>query len=390
MGTFREGTCARPVRAGQARFRGEDGGTPARLATGKSRPGLAMFRRFCDALSDPDWLDIIRGEVWAKSTVPLKRRAELLSFGFRSNKATLFDFDRYDPTDYVSDVQNRRAAKINATFRTMLTSKLIFNRALKGYLPLVPILGYYEHYRFVPLDDYRRMADGAGDLDLLLHRHGSLILKPNSATKGRAVTCLSLEKVGVTVNGQPIGAERFDRLQRSLNDCIVQKRLAPDGFGAFLYPRTLNTMRLLMLRDPRTQRPFLAGAIQRIGNAGSFPTDNFARGALAAEIDPETGMLGAAVIKHGVDLEWHERHPDTGALIKGQQIPHWHRILARFLDQLEHLPFFHFVGWDVAFINDDLVIVEGNHHPEIRMHQIFTPLLRDARVRAFFEHHRLL
>ena len=85
-----------------------------------------------------------------------------------------------------------------------------------------------------------------------------------------------------------------------------------------------------------------------------------------------------------------ERHPDTGTLIEGFQLPHWEsakRLVLRAHEALERIAV---VGWDVAILEDGPVIVEGNDSPGASSSQMPSgvPLGETPLVPAVAEHLR--
>jgi len=51
------------------------------------------------------------------------------------------------------------------------------------------------------------------------------------------------------------------------------------------------------------------------------------------------------------------------------------------------LSFCPYIGWDLLVTDDDVVVLEGNDGPDLKLHQVHRPLLADPRIRRFYEHH---
>ena len=88
-----------------------------------------------------------------------------------------------------------------------------------------------------------------------------------------------------------------------------------------IYDKTVNTIRLITLRDIHTHQFKVFFAVQRIGTAATIPVDNGSRGGLVAKIDLETGVLSEARCLHNKNV--YKVHPDSGAPIEGAVIPNW-------------------------------------------------------------------
>lgn len=89
--------------------------------------------------------------------------------------------------------------------------------------------------------------------------------------------------------------------------------------------------------------------------------DNFHKGGIVSRVDMKTGELGpASDAGIGRPCVWYEKHPLTGAAIKGRILPQWGLTLdlvcrahAAFPDRIT-------IGWDVAITDRGPVIIEGN------------------------------
>lgn len=144
---------------------------------------------------------------------------------------------------------------------------------------------------------------------------------------------------------------------------IVQRCLTNHPELAGLTSGGLGTARLVTSRsldgavEPRH-------AIYKMPIGGS-PIDNFQANNLAAPVDLASGRLGTATRMEIALLgDRIERHPDTGALIEGTRLPHWHELVSLALRAHaaieEVMPF---VGWDIAITVDGPILVEGNVRP---------------------------
>ena len=150
-------------------------------------------------------------------------------------------------------------------------------------------------------------------------------------------------------------------------------------------------MRIITLIDPKTNKPFIARAVQRIGVKSSAPMDNFTKGGLSASIDLQTGVIGDAT-SHPNNLTHvrHSSHPDTGFKFEGLVIPKWKDIKSEVLDGAGKLPMLKCVGWDFLLSDKGLVAIEGNHHPDPDVLQGHEPLLTDERIKAFYKFHKII
>lgn len=101
----------------------------------------------------------------------------------------------------------------------------------------------------------------------------------------------------------------------------------------------------------------ILGSFMRTGRKGSI-IDNAGGGGIFAAIDDETGI----VISNGFseDGKSYERHPDTGMIYKGFQLPDWKSLLLLVEEAHRKMPNHKYIAYDLAYSNSGWVLVEGN------------------------------
>ena len=152
---------------------------------------------------------------------------------------------------------------------------------------------------------------------------------------------------------------------------LVQQRLQNHAALEMLNNGALSTVRVLTCLNEKGQ-PEIIGAAARMAIGANHVVDNLHAGGIAAAVDARTGTLGSAS-NLGADarLGWLNRHPVSGALIAGTQLPMWDdvrefavRAHRAFSDRL-------LVGWDIAITPEGPVLVEGNGSPDLDIMQRF-------------------
>jgi hypothetical protein len=89
--------------------------------------------------------------------------------------------------------------------------------------------------------------------------------------------------------------------------------------------------------------------------------DNVVKGGIAAPIDMATGKIcGPAIQMDKCLMTWTDKHPDTGQELKGFALPMWNEAIDLALRAHETFPSMYFIGWDIAILQDGVVLVEGN------------------------------
>jgi hypothetical protein len=155
------------------------------------------------------------------------------------------------------------------------------------------------------------------------------------------------------------------RLSADLGRPVLLQRFVRNAAAvADLTPGACCTIRILTMGKP-------AGAVEILlafyrMPTGSAPVDNFALGGLAAPVDVATGRLRRAVPKDFRVLPFGaDRHPDTGAMIEGRQLPFWSEAVSLVLRGHAAITWkgVPVVGWDVALSDEGPILIEGNNVP---------------------------
>ena len=142
---------------------------------------------------------------------------------------------------------------------------------------------------------------------------------------------------------------------------LLQPRLTPHpAMRPFMPGPGLGTLRVFsfLTASGDVDVPFAA---LRVPAPGAL-CDNSRFGALGVAVDVHSGVLGTAVgataatpISHFVT-----RHPETGAVFAGQQLPFWPELLALVKTAARAFHTLPALGWDIAICENGPVLVETN------------------------------
>ncbi len=183
-------------------------------------------------------------------------------------------------------------------------------------------------------------------------RHPDYIVKPIYAAFGKGVHLDSLSNYASPEEAYAAHHEKGAVLEE-----IIQQ-----GEGmAVLHPQSVNTLRIptVVLKGADGQPEVrLFHPTLRVGRQDSL-VDNFSAGGISALIDPETGVI----FTDGADKKGHryQRHPDSGVVFKGFQIPRWEEAAAMVREAALQVPGNHYCGWDLALSRDrGWCMVEAN------------------------------
>ena len=310
--------------------------------------------------------------------------------GFLAESASLYDLPRKNASDYVTDYARRhRFRKINPV-PAIFDHKLLMRVALlqAGFAQAETVATIAPgHIQLWPLGDERRTVSTAELTERLLADGGPFVIKPESSTRGQGVAILERAN-GALVQRRGLHAQPF-ALRTGPGIRIIERMLVQGEFWQRLNPTSANSIRIVTMWTPGDTAPFVGMAVQRIGTSATAPTDNFSGGGVCAPIDLATGRLGAARRKpeHGGGAHVvYTHHPDSGVPIEGEVVPHWDKVCDTVVRATQALPYIRYAGWDVLV--DDTgtpVIIEGNNNTDVNLFQVHGGLLRDPRVRRFYE-----
>ena len=139
-------------------------------------------------------------------------------------------------------------------------------------------------------------------------------------------------------------------------DCIAEELICQTEDVALFHGPSVNTVRIPAFRTNEGVRiltpQFKAGT-------GNNIVDNAFAGGLLAAVDSRSGI----VMTPAVNVKGQEflKHPDTGAVFPGFQLPEWDKALALIDKLMLAKPEIRFVGWDLAHTSKGWIVVEGNH-----------------------------
>ena len=146
-----------------------------------------------------------------------------------------------------------------------------------------------------------------------------------------------------------------------------------------VYSDAVNCLRIISVYKNGEIR-FLAGGVTwglklKIANASAS--------GIVSPVDFETGLLPYPA----GDFEGHvyEKHPVTGAPVKGLQLPFWKETLEMIKNAAREVPGVAYIGWDVAITPDGPAIIEGNTTPGYRYYQIPVHMVHKTGNRAAYE-----
>jgi hypothetical protein len=222
-------------------------------------------------------------------------------------------------------------------------------------LPTAPLVGEF--------------SEGQAKADLQSLPKIDLFSKPDVACRGRGATlwrydreydCFFNAKGGRKFSQEAL-LDHLCNLSRQLGQkVILQQRLKNHAVLSPLTNGSLSTLRITTCITPFGSIDLMPPVIRM--PAGRMVVDNFAQGGLLAPVDLATGTIcGPALQKDGTfGVISIEKHPDSGQPFRGFLIPMWSETLDLARRAHEAFRSVHFIGWDIAILEDGPILVEGN------------------------------
>ncbi len=306
--------------------------------------------------------------------------------GFMPMCYDLYSLGDNDPRDYLSDREREMTWILNWPYAGILDDKLGFDYMIKQLgAPTPETRALIVKGRLTPMDDARD-ATGGNWWQERLDRFGRLVLKPIWGAKGNGIWIVERSDGGCRMNGTETTIGELEQRVSGMDRYLVSDYVQQAAYAQAIFPGSANSMRILTMQD-ESGTPFIAAAAHRFGALRSHrPVDSWSGGGLSAGVDLDTGELSEGVTSLEFSrMERHERHPDTGTPIKGNQVANWDLIRAGILELAGKLPFLPYIGWDVVATDPGYLIIEGNKQSNVGFLQVHRPLLRDPRARAFYE-----
>lgn len=325
--------------------------------------------------------------------VPWSTRLKAWRHGFSGWTWLLYDLDNNDYRHYVPNKLSGKMANIDGPIaRAVLKNKLLFEKTFGPYARVPRIHAALERGNLTRLAQDFEPASAAELLAWIVDSSAGVFIKPVDSSEGRGAHSLEGRAGQIFVDKKLSDPASATRLLADQDGVIVTELVTQGAFGRTVFPDAVNTMRVITMLDPDSGEPFVASAIYRFGTSASAPTDNVSRGGIRSAVNIATGELAIAsaswAYKDGHFTKF-AAHPESGAQLEGAKVPDWQEVVDTLLGLVRRFPMLVYVGWDVLVTDDGVLIIEGNHSPNLTQ-QSTTPYLADPRVRRFLQHHGVL
>src|SRR5699024_8233450 len=139
-----------------------------------------------------------------------------------------------------------------------------------------------------------------------------IIIKKKSSGRSKGIFKVSCLNDKYYIDISVIDCEEFIKLIDKLDHSIYQEYIIQAEYSNDIYSGTVNTIRILTMRDPDTKEAFIATAVHKFGSERTKPVDNVWNGGMTALVDLESGTLQKSAYHHENNkvISWQENHPD--------------------------------------------------------------------------------
>lgn len=209
---------------------------------------------------------------------------------------------------------------------------------------------------------------------------GTYYLKPLDGECGTDIQRIIIRSGQILINDKIIPNNDFASLCKN-GSFLIQRELIQHSEMSRIYPKSVNTIRMTTVRNPKTNEIEVLPPTLRIGANNSI-VDNFSKGGVIVALDTESGRLsewGFFKPKYGLKEKY---HPDSKIEFSSFVIPFYQEAKERAKDFHSYLNL-HSIGWDIAITENGPVFIEGNDNWEINLPQTFENPMKNEFKRLF-------
>lgn len=338
---------------------------------------------------------IVRKEFSGNSSLGILSFLKSIPYGFLSISTNLYDLKTNNKDNFLSDWNRLHgASRINDRRKIVLDDKLIFHQMNEDNPQVKPILALTRNKKLYIKEEKRliQITNKQQFHHFIKSFKYGLIIKPYTGGGGARISKVILREDQLHFEGSISSYQDFvEFVIRQKTDYFMTEIINQTGYAKKIYPKTLNTIRMLTMMDKDSGLPFIAAAVQRVGTDKSVVVDNFTAGGISIKINIEDGILakGACHTNDG-EIIWYNKHPDTGVEFFGMEIKQWKYIKNYILSFSEKYFYLPYIGWDVVPMEEGFFILEGNSNSDVNLLQIHEGLLNSERIKKFYKDNGVL
>ena len=302
--------------------------------------------------------------------------------GFKSDDYILYDLDKNDIREYITEIERWKTRRINGKYNICLDDKYVFYEMFKNYVKIPENLFIIKDKKYINFNNEELEKQHILNI---IRKYKNIVIKPHVGGGGKGIFELRYEKEKFYLDDKEVEeTEIFDKLNACDNSIAVEF-VNQASYAEKIYSKTTNTIRIITIYD--TNRCYIPFAIHRFGTKQSIPVDNFCKRGLAAKIDIETGELSYAKSKFSKEI--YIKHPDSNEQIKGVVVPNWNQIKNHIIGVAKRFPYIKYISWDVLPTEKGFTIIEANASSDLDIIQIFGGI-RNSELGKFLKENKII
>ena len=175
-----------------------------------------------------------------------------------------------------------------------------------------------------------------------------IIVKPLDGCGGVGVELIKVNKDKLKTT--------YEKLVKN-NQLLIEEKIIQHKALAKLNKSSVNTLRIVTFYDGK--HTHILNSVLKIGNGGV--TDNFSSGSMYTFVEEGKIIVPAIDNKDNVFVT----HPISKVNIVGYEIPNYDKAIKLVTKCAKIIKEVKYIGWDVAILEEDVCLIEGNCYPGI-------------------------
>lgn len=175
-----------------------------------------------------------------------------------------------------------------------------------------------------------------------------IIVKPIDGCGGVGVELIKVNKDKLKTT--------YEKLVKN-NQLLIEEKIIQHKSLAKLNKSSVNTLRIVTFYDGK--HTHILNSVLKIGNGGV--TDNFSSGSMYTFVEEGKIIVPAIDNKDNVFVT----HPISKVNIVGYEIPNYDKAIKLVTKCAKIIKEVKYIGWDVAILEEDVCLIEGNCYPGI-------------------------
>lgn len=245
-----------------------------------------------------------------------------------------YNLNKLERKTYLTRVKNNAIVKKfnNKEYFNLFDNKKLFNKKFNKFLKR----------------DWLVLNDNYKEFEKFCEDKKEIIVKPIDGCGGQGVELIKLTNKNLK--------KLYDKLIKN-NQVLIEEKIIQNKRISKLNKSSVNTLRIVTFFDGK--KTHILNNVFKIGNGGV--TDNFSSGSMYTFV--KNGKIIVPAIDNKDNI--FEVHPISKTQIVGYEIPNYDKAIKLVKECAKVCECVKYVGWDVAILEDDVCLIEGNCYPGI-------------------------